>query len=75
MALTDPIQLGLESITGEISVSRQEFRVTYRERADELLDGLVSHGYVREYAGRYDLSPAGTRRMETHGTYAVNSDD
>lgn len=61
--MTDRIRDGLQWLTGEISADRQEFRSAHGEGGDALLDGLVSHGYVREDCGRFGVTPIGFMRM------------
>lgn len=64
----DRIQTSLEWLMVEISASREEFQAGQQPDGDDVLQGLISHGYVRERAGRYAVSDAGQRRLEAcHG--------
>lgn len=61
--MTDRIREGLNWLTEEISATRQEFRSAHGADGDALLDGLLSHGYVRESRGRFGVTPVGFLRM------------
>ena len=62
-APTDAVAAALQYLSAEFSVTRQEWRNHFKG-GDQLLDGLVSHGYVNEKDGRYAVSAAGRRRIE-----------
>lgn len=57
-AITD----GVRHLTGEFSVSRQEWRDHFKG-GDDLLDGLVSHGYAVTDGQRFAVSEVGRRRL------------
>lgn len=57
-AITD----GIRHLTGEFSVSRQEWRDHFRG-GDDLLDGLISHGYAVTDGARFAVSEVGRRRL------------
>lgn len=61
-APTDAVAAALQYLSAEFSVTRQEWRNHFKG-GDQLLDGLVSHGYVNEKGGRYAVSVAGRRRI------------
>lgn len=63
------ITFALETLVNEVSVDFPEFRAAIGDNtADQLLEGLISRGYVQEQGGRYALSDAGFRRLEAvHG--------
>lgn len=60
MAVTD----GLRYLSAEFSCTQEEWRQHHRG-GDMLLEGLVSRGYVLAQAGRFAVSTAGRRRLET----------
>jgi hypothetical protein len=61
--VTDRIADGLEWLATEISATREEFRIAQGDDGDELLDGLVSQGYVRHGQGRFQVSDEGFARV------------
>jgi len=63
-SMTDRLSAGTRYLAAEFSVTRQEFRTDNQPDGDELLDGLVSHGYAFEDRGRFAVSRAGLRRLE-----------
>lgn len=46
------------------SASVADFRAHFRQRADQLRDGIAAHGYTQQRDGRIALSEAGLRRLE-----------
>lgn len=58
----DAVAGALQYLSAEFSVTRQEWRNHFKG-GDQLLDGLVSHGYVNEKGGRYAVSERGRRRI------------
>lgn len=60
----DKITQGVRYLAAEFSATRQEFRADNQPDGDALLDGLLSHGYAVETAGRYAVSRAGLRMLE-----------
>lgn len=46
------------------SASIDDFRAHFRQRADQLRDGIAAHGYTQQRDGRIALSEAGLRRLE-----------
>lgn len=62
--MADRIADGLRWLATEISATREQFRIAQGEDGDELLDGLVSQGYVRQGQGRYQASDAGFARLD-----------
>lgn len=57
--MADRLHDGLRHVAEAMSVTRDEFRASQCDGADMLLDGLVSHGYVRERGGRFAVTDAG----------------
>lgn len=62
--MIDRIRTGLEWLAAEISCTRPEFRIAHGDDGDELLDGLVSHGYVRQGQGRFQVNDRGYARLD-----------
>ena len=60
----DRIASGIEYLAREFSATRDEFRRDNRPDGDELLDGLLSHGYAVETGGRFAASRIGLRRLQ-----------
>lgn len=65
----DRIAHAIRTLATEVSADRVEFRRAIGQGADDLLDGLMAHGYAMRQGDRYAVSPAGFRRLEaTDGT-------
>ena len=45
------------------SASIADFRRHFRQRADQLREGITAHGYTQQRDGRIALSEAGLRRV------------
>ena len=45
------------------SASVDDFRAHFRQRADQLREGIIAHGYTQQHDGRIALSEAGLRRV------------
>ena len=63
-SMTDRLSEGTRYLATEFSATRQEFRIDNQPDGDELLDGLISHGYAFEDRGRFAPSRAGLRMLE-----------
>jgi len=62
--MNDRIAQGTRYLAAEFSATRHEFGRDNQPDGDELLDGLVSHGYAVETGGRYAVSRVGLRMLE-----------
>lgn len=62
--MTDRIVTGTRYLASEFSATREEFRTDNQPDGDELLDGLLSHGYAIERDGRIAASRVGLRMLE-----------
>lgn len=62
--MTDRIADGARYLATEFSATRQEFARDNQPDGDELLDGLLSHGYAFEQGGRVAVSRAGMAMLE-----------
>jgi hypothetical protein len=60
--MTDPITNGLRHLAESFSVDKREWR-QHLKGGDDLLEGLVSHGYAHERGGRYAVNAAGRARL------------
>lgn len=60
--MADKITQGLQHLASEFSLSRQEWRSHHRG-GDDLLDALVSHGYVQEQGERFGVTRQGQARL------------
>lgn len=60
----DRIATGLEWLAHEIGATREEFRTGIGEDGDALLDGLITHGYVKTDGVMHQVSPAGWNRLD-----------
>ncbi len=56
------IDEGLKHLTERFSVDRTQWRQHFKG-GDQLLDGLLSHGYAWEQGGRYAVTQAGRARL------------
>lgn len=45
------------------SASVDDFRAHFRQRADQMREGIIAHGYTQQHDGRIALSEAGLRRV------------
>lgn len=45
------------------SASIDDFRAHFRQRADQMREGIIAHGYTQQHDGRIALSEAGLRRV------------
>lgn len=63
-SMTDRLSEGTRYLAAEFSATRHEFARDNQPDGDELLDGLMSHGYAVETNGRYAASRVGLRRLE-----------
>lgn len=63
MQIENAITDGLRHLTGQFSVSKAEWN-QQRRGGDDLLQGLLSHGYVITDGERYAVSEAGRRRLQ-----------
>ncbi len=61
--MKDRIADGVRYLASEFSATRDEFRSDNRPDGDELLDGLLSHGYAVETDSRFAASRAGLHRL------------
>ena len=46
------------------SASVDDFRAHFRQRADQLREGIIAHGYTQQHDGRIALSEAGLARLK-----------
>lgn len=67
-AMTDRIVSGTRYLASEFSATRAEFRTDNQPDGDELLDGLLSHGYAIEHNGRVAASRVGLRMLDDRDT-------
>lgn len=49
------------------SASIDDFRAHFRQRADQLREGIGAHGYTQQSDGQIALSEAGLRRLADGG--------
>lgn len=54
----------LKWVAEQGSATADDFRAHFRQRADQLREGIAAHGYTQQRDGRIALSEAGLRRLE-----------